>query len=55
MLDEDFAVQVGDGDVVSVGDDENLLAGQPSVDLLVDPGEHERAGGGQGHDSGPGR
>ena len=53
VLDEDFAVQISHGDVVAGSDDEDLLAGEPSVNLVVDPGEHECAGSGQGHDSGP--
>ena len=52
MLDEDFAVEVGHGDVVAVGHDEDFLAGEPSVDFVADSGEQEGSGSVERHDAG---
>ena len=47
MFDENLAFQVGDGDRVAVGDDQDLLESASSVDLVADASEPECAGGGQ--------
>ena len=54
VLDEDLAVEVGDGDLVAVGDDEDLLEAVLSADHVGDPGQAEGAGGGQLPDAGAG-
>ena len=47
VLDEDLAVQVGDGDLVAGGDDQDPLEPASSVDLVVDLVQHESPGAGQ--------
>ena len=54
MLDEDHAVEVGDGDVVAVNDDRDLLEATPSADRVGDVGLGEAAGGAQLLDGGAG-
>jgi hypothetical protein len=43
VFDEDFVWGVGDGDLVVVSDDQDLLERAPSVDLVVDCVEEEGA------------
>lgn len=53
VFDEDFAVEVGHSVVVGVDDDEDLLAGQPSVDFVADAGESDCTGGTERNDAVP--
>ena len=52
VLDEDLAFEVGDGDLVAVGDDEDLLEAASPVDHVLDLVQHEDAGAGQLLDDG---
>jgi hypothetical protein len=47
VLDEDFSVEVGDGEVVAVGDDQDVLEAEVSADSVVDAVEPECADAGQ--------
>jgi hypothetical protein len=55
VLDEDFAVKVGHGDLVAVDEDQDLSKAAPVVDLIGDPCQPESAGAGQRRDVGAGR
>ena len=44
MLGEELAFEVGDGDLVAVDDDQDVLEAMWSADPVVDPGQHEGAG-----------
>jgi hypothetical protein len=43
VFDEDFAVEVGDGDLVAGGDDEDLLEASSPVDRVLDFVQQEDA------------
>lgn len=55
VLDEDLAFEVGDGDLVALDDDQDVLEAVASVDLVGDPGQHECPGAGQLSHGGTGR
>ena len=54
MFDEYLAFEVGDGDVVAVDDEEDLLEAVLPADLIGDVGQGEGAGAAQLPDGGAG-
>ena len=52
VLDEDCAIEVGPGDLVTGDDDQDLFETASTIDLVVDCAQGERAGAGQRRDVG---